>query len=111
MLQFNAPANANVIPVPQPGQDGVAIGTQLEHVGFGVTDNNGSNSQRRHGTSTLDQGLDALTLQSSQGGPSNIPGVCEGDSGGPALVPAGAAQSQQMVVGTTSFGNSQVCAS
>ena len=36
-----------------PGQDGLALGTPIEHVGFGVTDNNMNNSGRRHGTNTI----------------------------------------------------------
>ncbi|MFO0614534.1 MAG: MYXO-CTERM sorting domain-containing protein [Polyangiaceae bacterium] len=103
------PANTPVIPVAQPGQDGLQVGVQVEHVGYGITDNNQNNSVRRHGTDTVDQGVTSLHIQYSQGGPSHIPGPCEGDSGGPALMPAGAAQSQQIVVATTSYGNSASC--
>ena len=55
-------------------------------------------------------GLTNTTLQSSQGGAARVQGGCEGDSGGPALVPAGAPQSQQKVVGTTSTGDATSCA-
>jgi hypothetical protein len=110
MLQFAAPSGAAVIPVAQPGQDGLSLGVDVEHVGFGVTDTSTTNSGRRTATAPVDQSLTTLILQSSQGGPNHIPGVCEGDSGGPALVPAGAPQSQQTVVATTSFGDNSSCA-
>ena len=109
MLKFAAPANAAVIPVAQPGQDGLSLGVQVEHVGFGVTDTSTSNSGRRTGTAPVDLSLTATDLKSSQGGSGLIQGVCEGDSGGPALVPAGAMPSQQMVVGTTSYGSTTTC--
>jgi MYXO-CTERM domain-containing protein len=109
MLKFAAPANAPVIPVAT-SPDGLSLGSSVEHVGFGVTDTNGNNSGRRTGTAPVNQTLNALILQSSQGGGAHTPGVCEGDSGGPALFPAGAPQSQQHVVGTTSYGNNSTCA-
>jgi MYXO-CTERM domain-containing protein len=105
----NMPANTPVIPVAQAGQDGLQIGVQLEHVGFGITDNNMNNSGRRHGTNTANQDVNANYVQYSQGGAQHIPGPCEGDSGGPALTPAGAAQGQQKVVAITSYGNSASC--
>ena len=39
-----------------------------------------------------------------------VPGTCDGDSGGPSLLPAGVAQPQQVVVGVQSYGNSVTCA-
>jgi hypothetical protein len=108
MLKFAAPSGTAVIPVATPS-DGLMQGEQVEHVGFGATDTNTNNSGRRTGTAPIDQGLDQWTMTSSQGGPTHIKGVCEGDSGGPALVPAGAPQAQQKVVGTTSYGNNTTC--
>ncbi len=108
MLKFAAPAGQAVIPVAAP-TDGMSLGVEVEHVGFGVTDSSTGNTVRRTGTAPVNQGLDTWTMTSSQGGNSHIPGVCEGDSGGPGLVPAGAAQSQQFVVATTSYGNSSTC--
>jgi MYXO-CTERM domain-containing protein len=110
MLKFaGANASTPVIPVAQPGQDGLQIGVAVEHVGYGITDNNNNNSVRRHGTNNVDQNVTTYVIQYSQGGPSHIPGPCEGDSGGPALIPAGASPSQQKVVATTSYGNSASC--
>jgi hypothetical protein len=110
MLKFSgATASTPVIPVALPGQDGLVLGVMVEHVGFGITDNNQNNSSRRTGTEKLDQNLTGLILQWSQGGGSHIPGPCEGDSGGPALIPAGAPQGSQKVVGTTSYGDSASC--
>src|SRR5580704_3537063 len=111
MLKFAAPAGMASIPPAQPGDDGLALGVEVKHVGFGETDTNSNNSQRWNGTAPVNLQLTTTILQSSQGGPTDIMGVCEGDSGGPALVPAGAPQSQQMVVGTTSTGDATSCAS
>ena len=109
MLKFAAPAGTPVIPVPG-ASDGLSLGAEVEHVGFGVTESNGNNSGRRTGSAPVNQQLTSLVLESSQGGASHIQGVCEGDSGGPALFPAGVPQAQQKVVGTTSFGDSSTCA-
>src|SRR6185437_3026015 len=57
MLQFAAPASAAVIPVAQPGQDGLSLGVDVEHVGFGVTDTSSTNSGRRTATAPVDQSL------------------------------------------------------
>src|SRR5262249_47169080 len=89
MLTFSAPAGTPSIPIPS-GADGLSLGTQLEHVGYGDTDSSTSNTGRRTGTAPLDQTLSASRLIASEGGSSHLPGICLGDSGGPVLVPAGA---------------------
>jgi len=109
MFTFAAPADTAVIPVAQPGEDGLTLGAEVEHVGFGVTDTSTSNTGRRTATAPADLQLTAALLESSEGGSAHVPGTCDGDSGGPALTPAGAAQSQQRVAGTTSFGNGPTC--
>jgi hypothetical protein len=111
MLQFaNAPANMATLALPSSASDGLALGSSIEHVGFGVTDTLSANSQRRSGTDTVDVELTPLVLEFSQGGSARTPGTCEGDSGGPSLLPAGAPQSQQVVVAVQSYGSDTSCA-
>src|SRR5262249_25026175 len=54
----------------------------------------------------VDQQITANYFKYTEGGATHIGGPCEGDSGGPALLPSGAPQGQQVVVGTTSYGDS-----
>ena len=103
MLQFNAPAGTAVIPVAM-GNDGLTLGETVEYVGFGTTQNNQNNTLREHASAPVDQAVNANWFQYSEGGATHIGGPCEGDSGGPALLPAGVPQAQQTVVGTTSYG-------
>ena len=108
MLQFSgATASTPTIALPTSTNDGLQVGSQIEHVGFGVTQT-GANSQRMSGTDAVDA-LTSLTLQFNQGGDADIPGTCEGDSGGPSLLPASASQAQQVVVAVQSYGNSTAC--
>lgn len=86
----------------------ITANAQVEHVGFGMTDQNPNNSQRRTGTNTVNAGINSVLIKYTQG--NGTPGPCEGDSGGPALTPPGATQSAQTIVGVTSFGNSASCA-
>ncbi len=110
MLQFSgATAGTASLGLPSPAGDGLQLGTQIEHVGFGVTETGASNTQRRTGIDTLDVLLTPALAEFSQGGANHVPGTCEGDSGGPSLVPAGAAQSAQVVVAVQSFGNDNTC--
>jgi hypothetical protein len=107
MLKFNAPTGQAVIPVAT-GSDGLAVGTTVEYVGFGVTGSSSSgqsNTKRYHGSAPVDQKVTAQYFQYTEGGTQKIAGPCSGDSGGPALLPAGAAQASQVVVGTTSYGD------
>jgi hypothetical protein len=106
MLTFDAPADTPFIPVAT-GDDGLTVGTPVEYVGFGVvTDSlSDSNTLRNHATAPVDTEVTATTFTYDEGG--GIGGPCEGDSGGPALLPVGAAQAAQTVVGTTSYGTSK----
>jgi len=108
MLKFSgATASTPTLALPTSTSDGLQVGSRVEHVGFGVTQT-GANSQRMTGTDTVDQ-LTSLVIQFDQGGDADIPGTCEGDSGGPSLLPAGAPQAQQVVVAVQSYGNSTTC--
>jgi hypothetical protein len=108
MLEIPAPGAA-AIPVAV-GTDGLTVGSPIQHVGFGITDVNQNNSTRRVANDVLDQGLTATALTFSEGGASHVGGPCEGDSGGPVLVPPGSPQAQQTLVAVESFGNSASCA-
>ncbi len=110
MLKFSgATGSTPTLALPASSGDGLALGSTAEHIGYGYTETSTTNSARRTGSDSVDQALTSLLLEYSQGGPSHVPGTCAGDSGGPALFPAGAAQSQQAVVAVTSFGNDQTC--
>lgn len=108
MLQFaGASAATPTLKLPT-ASDGLTPGASVEFVGFGKTSGSATNqnSVRYHVTASLDQQLSSLAVRYSESGG----GPCEGDSGGPALYPAGAAQSQQTVVAATSYGDPS-CAS
>jgi MYXO-CTERM domain-containing protein len=109
MLKFaGASSSWPTLALPTSSNDGVANGVSLEHVGFGMTNSNPNNTNRNTGTDKVSS-FDNTTISYQQGGASKIPGPCEGDSGGPALLPAGAAQAQQTIVGVTSFGTTTTC--
>ena len=107
MLKFSgATASTPTIKLPTGSPDGLANGTAIEHVGYGMTNTNSNNSQRRTGTNNVGQ-LSSALIEYNQG--NGTPGPCQGDSGGPTLIPAGEAQGSQTVVGVTSWGNSSSC--
>jgi hypothetical protein len=111
LLQFaGATPSTPTLALPTSANDGLALGAEVEHVGFGMTETSTTNSGRRTGIGTVDLGLTSLILEFSQGGANHIPGTCAGDSGGPALLPAGVAQAQQVVVGVQSYGDASSCA-
>jgi hypothetical protein len=110
MLRFSgATSNMPTLALPPASGDGLQLGAGIEHIGYGVTEASNTNSTRRTGTDTVNLSLTSLILEFSQGGSTDIPGTCEGDSGGPSLLPAGVPQSQQVIVGVQSYGNSTTC--
>jgi hypothetical protein len=110
LLKFaGAGAGVATLALPASSSDGLQVGSQVEHIGFGITDSTTSNTQRRTAIDSVDLQLTNLLIEFSQGGPNHIPGTCAGDSGGPTLLPAGVAQAQQVIAGVQSFGNSSSC--
>jgi hypothetical protein len=112
MLEFSgATAGTASLALPAASGDGLQLGSPIEHIGYGLTETGTSNTQRRTGTDTIDVALTPSLVEFTQGGANRVPGTCEGDSGGPSLLPAGVPQSQQVVVAVQSFGNSTGCSS
>ncbi|MGC4116221.1 MAG: hypothetical protein QM765_16915 [Myxococcales bacterium] len=104
MLKATLPAGTAVIPAAS-SPDGVALNVTTEFVGYGVTESSVDNTLRRHASSSIDQDVQSDYFEYTEGGVTHKGGPCEGDSGGPALLPSGVAQSQQRVVGVTSYGD------
>jgi hypothetical protein len=86
-----------VIPAMRPEEDALQTGDTVEFVGYGVTEYDDNNSQRRHVSDDI-SGLTKHVMSYDQqpGGP------CNGDSGGPALSLVGGAL---RVSGVTSQGD------
>ncbi len=102
MLQFSgAPSGTATLALPTTS-DGLSLGSQVEHLGYGQTQDSSTNSERRTGIDAIDLQLTPLIVEFSQGGADATPGTCDGDSGGPSLLPATAAQSQQTIVAVQS---------
>jgi MYXO-CTERM domain-containing protein len=107
MLKFSgANSSMTTLALPTSSNDGVGNNVAVEHVGFGMTNTNSNNTVRYTGTNNITS-FDSYTISYQEGG--GTPGPCEGDSGGPALIPAGAAQSSQHIVALTSFGQTTNC--
>jgi hypothetical protein len=110
VLQFSgAPSGTATLALPS-ASDGLQLDDAIEHLGYGATADAGANAVRRTGTDTVNLELTSLIMEWGQGGGDATPGTCDGDSGGPALLPAAAAQAQQVVVGVTSYGPNAACA-
>ncbi|MDB4982998.1 MAG: Flagellar hook-length control protein FliK, partial [Myxococcales bacterium] len=87
-----------VIPAVTAAEDTLAVGSAFTLVGYGETDTNKNNSQRRK----VDRTVETLSTRQFQYSQTDIKGACSGDSGGPALVttPNGV-----RVAGVTSYGD------
>ena len=83
LIRFSgANASTPVIPAAAPS-DGVAVGTNLLAVGYGITsaNNNGNSLRRSVGFSVAD--LNSILIVDDQ---TDGKGSCSGDSGGPAIL-------------------------
>jgi MYXO-CTERM domain-containing protein len=96
-----ATATTPVIPVVTPAEDATfTTGSKFTLVGFGKTETNDMNSQRRK----VDRVVETISAGQFLYDQRDIKGACQGDSGGPALVmTAGGLR----VVGVTSFGDTE----
>jgi MYXO-CTERM domain-containing protein len=102
MIRFTgATSSTPVIPAMAPAQDNLAVGTQVDLVGYGQTESSYNNSQRRHIVKPIAD-LNSAWLIFNQTGTSG--GTCSGDSGGPAL-----SLGTERVAGVTSFGTGGTC--
>jgi MYXO-CTERM domain-containing protein len=103
MIRFTgATASTPVIPAMTPAQDTLAVGTQVDLVGYGRTETSYNNTVRRHVVKPIAD-LYSAWLVFDQAGTSG--GTCQGDSGGPALTTSGT----ERVAGVTSFGTGMTC--
>jgi hypothetical protein len=91
-------ATTPVIPALAPAEDKLAVGSTITIVGFGKTETNTMNSQRRE----VDRVVQTLAAQQFVYGQTDLKGACQGDSGGPALVQT---TGGVRVAGVTSFGD------
>jgi hypothetical protein len=89
-------ASVPVIPIVEPADDALAVGSLLTLVGYGETTPGTQNSMRR----TVDRSIERLTPQHLIYPQNDMKGSCAGDSGGPAL--ANVAGSQR-VAGVISY--------
>jgi hypothetical protein len=91
-------ASTQVIPALTAAEDQLAIGTSTTLYGYGTTDTNANNTQRRKVDKVI-QNLNARQILYDQ---RDGKGSCRGDSGGPSIVqtPGG-----ERVAATTSYGD------
>jgi MYXO-CTERM domain-containing protein len=87
-----------VIPALGPTEDKLTVGSTVTVIGFGKTETNAMNSQRRE----VDRTIQSITANEFLYDQMDMKGACQGDSGGPAIVntPNGL-----RVAGVTSFGD------
>jgi MYXO-CTERM domain-containing protein len=87
-----------VIPALTAAEDTLAVGSTFTLVGYGETDTNKENTQRRK----VDRTVETISERQFLYNQKDLKGACSGDSGGPALVttPNGV-----RVAGVTSYGD------
>lgn len=96
------PDGTPVIPAMRPDEDTLSAGDMVEFVGYGITESDWNNSQRRHVSDDIsDLTPGVMSYDQQPGGP------CNGDSGGPALSIVGGSE---RVSGVTSQGD-EACVS
>ena len=105
MLKFSGAMGMTAIPVVT-GNDDLAAGSTADVIGYGQTSSNPANSLRYISAASFDQ-TSANTLSFSNDVVED--GICDGDSGGPALVASGDPQASQHVVGTVSRNSALAC--
>ena len=97
IIRFSgASGSTPIIQAMTPSADRLEIGDLIDFVGYGITDNNDYNTQRRHIVKQITQ-LNSTWIVINQSGTSG--GVCSGDSGGPGLT-----VDSERVASVTSFG-------
>jgi uncharacterized membrane protein YgcG len=94
----SANSGTPVIPAMTPAEDNLAPGTQVDHVGYGLTSfPSGQTTRRHHVLGTLSQVTNAqISYNQPTAGP------CSGDSGGPNL-----SLSPERIAGVISYGDEQ----
>jgi Trypsin len=94
---LGATAATQIIPALSPAEDKLMVGSTVTLYGYGSTESNVDNTQRRKVDKTI-QNLNARQVVYDQ---TDGKGTCRGDSGGPALVNVGG----ERVAAVTSFGD------
>jgi hypothetical protein len=87
-----------VVPVLAPTDDKLVAGSPITVVGYGKTETNSNNSQRRK----VDRVVQSITANQFIYDQTDLKGACQGDSGGPAFF---ATAPGARVAGITSFGD------
>jgi hypothetical protein len=95
---LGATASTQVIPALSAVEDQLAIGTSTTLYGYGQTDTNANNTQRREVDKVI-QNLNARQILYDQ---RDGKGSCRGDSGGPSIVQTA---NGERVAATTSYGD------